>query len=317
MKIAQKITHLFFPRESNNQKAKILHSSTLSLFVLFFVFYQIILNVLPKVRPDILGFAANIPPSEVIRLTNEKRAQSGLPALTENGTLSQAALAKGADMLNKGYWSHVAPDGTQPWTFFTNAGYKYRYAGENLARDFSSASSAVEAWMASSSHKDNILSSKYKEIGIAVVEGNLAGVDTTIIVQFFGTKYVDSVPAVPIAEAKSVSTSKPQATLTPAPKPTIAATPLGSPTSSPASFMAMGEEPPPQAPKAKLTISPFTTTRSVSLVIVGVLLVIALIDWFESNRKELARVSSRSFAHVAFFGMILFIALILRAGQII
>ena len=38
--------------------------------------------------------------------------------------------------------------------------------------------------MNSPSHKENILSSKYKEIGIGVIEGNLAGVDTTIIVQF-------------------------------------------------------------------------------------------------------------------------------------
>ena len=314
MKIAQRLAHFFYPRESNNQKAKILHSSSLFLFAFFLVIYQLVLNFLPKIKPDILGFAANISPSEVIRLTNEKRAEVGLPALTENSVLDQAAQSKGADMLNKDYWSHIAPDGTQPWTFFINAGYKYRYAGENLARDFSSASSAVDAWMASPSHKENILSSKYKEIGIAVVEGDLAGVDTTIIVQFFGTKYSDTLPAVPIAEAKSVFTSSPEPTLTP--KPTILALPIESPSSSPASFVAMSEEPP-QAPKTKFTLSPFTTTRSVSLVIISVLLLIMIIDWVESNRKQLARVSSRSFAHVAFFGMILAIALILKAGQII
>jgi len=316
MKFAHKLAHLIFPRESNNQKAKLLHSSSLSLLIFFIVVYQLVLNFLPRIRPDILGFAANIPPSEVIRLTNEKRAEAGLPALVENGTLSQAAQAKGADMLNRDYWSHVAPDGTQPWTFFTNAGYKYRYAGENLARDFSSAPAAVEAWMASPTHKDNIMSPKYKEIGIAVVEGDLAGVDTTIVVQFFGTKYADSLPAVPIAEAKSVSTTKPIATV--APKPTIQATPLELPTSSPASFVAMNQgEEPPQAPKSKITFSPFGTTKSVSLVIIGVLLFIMVIDFVESNRKQLARVSSRSFAHVAFFGMIFAIALILKAGQII
>ena len=316
MKIAHKLAHLIFPRESNNQKAKLLHSSSLAVFIFFIVIYQLVINFLPTIRPDILGFAANIPPSEVIRLTNEKRAQAGLPALVENGTLSQAAQSKGADMLNRDYWSHIAPDGTQPWTFFTNAGYKYRYAGENLARDFSSAPAAVEAWMASPSHKENIMSAKYKEIGIAVVEGDLAGVDTTIVVQFFGTKYADSLPAVPIAEAKSVSTTKPAATV--APKPTIQATPLELPTSSPASFVAMNQgDEPPQAPKSKITFSPFGTTKSVSLVIISVLLFIMVIDWVESNRKQLARVSSRSFSHVAFFGMIFAIALILKAGQII
>jgi hypothetical protein len=321
MKFAHKLAHLVFPRESNNQKAKLLHSSSLSFLVLFIVIYQLVLNFLPQIRPDILGFAANIAPSEVIRLTNEKRAQAGLPALTENGTLSQAAQAKGADMLNRDYWSHIAPDGTQPWTFFTNAGYRYRYAGENLARDFSSPSSAVEAWMASSSHKDNIMSAKYKEIGIAVVEGDLAGVDTTIIVQFFGTKYTDTLPAVPIAEAKSnttTSTIKPTVIPTVKPVPTIIATPLALSSASPASFVAMnkGEEPP-QAQKPKITISPFATTKSVSLIIISVLLLVMVIDWVESNRKQLARISSRSFAHIAFFVMIFAIALILKAGQII
>jgi hypothetical protein len=173
--------------------------------------------------------------------------------------------------------------------------------------------------MASSSHKDNILSSKYKEIGIAVVEGDLAGVDTTIIVQFFGTKYTDTLPVVPVAEAKTNSTSTIKPTIIPTekPEPTIMATPLPSSSSSPSSFVAMNEENPPQAPKAKLSLSPFKSTRTVSLVIIGVLLVIMMIDWIESNRKQLARISSRSFAHIAFFIMIFAIALILKAGQII
>ena len=213
MNFIQKIAHLLIPRESNNQKAKLLHSSSLTLIAFAFILYPLIISFVPRFAPKILGFAANISPSEVVSLTNEKRVQAGLLPLTLNSTLSQAAQAKGADMLNKGYWAHVAPDGTQPWTFFTNFGYKYRYAGENLARDFSSASSAVEAWMNSPSHKENLLSSKYKEIGIGVVEGNLAGVDTTIIVQFFGTKYADTISA-PIAEAKG-TTSSPVASIVP------------------------------------------------------------------------------------------------------
>ena len=102
-------------------------------------------------------------------------------------------------MIDRDYWAHVAPDGTQPWKFFTSFGYKYRYAGENLARDFSNASSAMDAWMNSPTHKENILNPKYKEIGIGVVEGDLAGTDTTIIVQFFGATYADKVVQ-PIAQ---------------------------------------------------------------------------------------------------------------------
>ena len=302
MKFVHKIAHLLVPRESNNQKAKLLHNSSLTLITFAFIFYQLIISFVPRFAPKILGFAANISPDEVVRLTNEKRTQSGLLPLSLNSTLSQAAQAKGADMLNKGYWAHVAPDGTQPWTFITNFGYKYRYAGENLARDFSSASSAVEAWMKSSSHKENLLSSKYKEIGIGVIEGNLAGVDTTIIVQFFGTKYVDTVPA-PIAEAKA-AVSSPIATIVPTPAPT--ATPK-----------AVGPTPTPPVVETKVLVSPFSVTKSFSLGIVGLLLFVLIIDGILVSKRRIARIAGRTFAHIAFLGMILAIVLILKAGQII
>src|SRR3990170_3016481 len=207
MRLFQKIAHLLIPHESNNHKAKLLHNSSLTLLIIGLLLYQGVLSFFPRFSPDILGYAANIPPDEVIRLTNEKRAAAGVGALTTNATLSAAAQAKGADMLNKDYWAHISPDGTQPWYFFTSFGYKYRYAGENLARDFSDPASAVEAWMASPSHKENMLSSKYKEVGVAVIEGDMAGVDTTVIVQFFGTNLVDTLPETPVAQAQALGLS--------------------------------------------------------------------------------------------------------------
>ena len=286
MKFIHKIAHLISPRESNNQKAKLLHSSSLIFLTFFLVFYQVVLTFLPKVGAKILGYAAQISPEEVVRLTNEKRIQAGLSPLEINPTLSSAALAKGTDMLNRDYWAHVAPDGTQPWKFFVDFGYKYRYAGENLARDFSNPSSAVDAWMSSPTHKENILSSKYKEIGIGVIEGDLAGVDTTIIVQFFGTKYLDTVPAVPVAKAQTSSV-----------QPLVLSTPF---------------------PSARnILISPFTSTRSISLVVVGILLGVLVLDTLIVSRRRIVRIGGRAFAHLAFLGMIFAILLILRAGSIL
>lgn len=309
MKFAHRLAHLFFPRESNNHKAKLLHSSSLTVITFALVLFQLVLTFIPKLSPSILGYAANIPPSEVIRLSNEKRAAAGLSPLEENATLSQAAQAKGADMLAKGYWAHVAPDGTQPWKFFTNAGYKYRYAGENLARDFSNPSSAVEAWMSSPSHRENLMSPKYKEIGVAVVEGNLAGVETTIIVQLFGTQYADSLPVVPVAEAKTQGTNTIMTTATTKP---VAVANLA--TMEPTSIGNQNVE---AVTPQKSFLSPFLTTRNISLLIVSVLLVVLVVDGITTNKKGIARISSRSFAHVAFLGMILAIVLILKAGQII
>jgi hypothetical protein len=73
-----------------------------------------------------------------------------------------------------------------PWYWITQTGYEYLYAGENLAKDFITAQSAVDAWMASSTHKSNIISPYYKDMGIAVVEGKLQGKPTVLVVQIFG-----------------------------------------------------------------------------------------------------------------------------------
>ena len=301
MKIVNKLVHLLIPHESNNQKAKLLHNSSLAFLTFAFIFYQAVLTFLPGLGSKVLGYAANISPDEVIRLTNEKRVQNGLPPLVLNSTLSAAALAKGTDMINKDYWAHVSPNGTQPWKFFMDFGYRYRYAGENLARDFSNASSAVDAWMASPSHRENMLSGKYKEIGIGVVEGDLAGVDTTIIVQFFGTKYADSLPVAPVAQTKG-------ATPTPQPKAVVLATPI--PTFSPVGTTTLSTPKP-------ILISPFNTTKNVSLVIVGVLLGVLVIDGLVTSRRRIVRIGGRTFAHLAFLGMILAVVLILKAGQVL
>jgi uncharacterized protein YkwD len=314
MRFVKLLAHLFIPHETNNQKAKLLHPSSLSLIAVFLIAFQLVLTFGNKTFPRVLGYAANISPQEVIRLTNAQRATGGLAPLTENGTLNGAAIAKGNDMLAKGYWAHFSPDGTSPWSFFLSFGYKYRYAGENLARDFGDAGSAVSAWMASPTHRDNIMNAKYKEIGIGVVEGSLAGVDTTIIVQFFGTPAgSDVIPEVQ-AEAKpsTPASAKPKATVVPAtptptatPIPVVAAvtpSPVPLPTPSIASFS---------------FVSPFNSTRNLSMGIVGVLLLVLSIDLIVVRRRRIARIGGRTLAHIAFFGMILAVILILKAGQII
>lgn len=296
----EKLIHLFIPRNSNNHKAKILHSSSLLVIASLFVVFQGLINLLPRFGPNILGFAAQISPEEVIRLTNQKRVEAGLPALTFNQTLASAAYTKGRDMIDRDYWAHVAPDGTQPWKFFTQFGYRYRYAGENLARDFSSASAAVDAWMNSPTHRENILNPKYKEIGIGVTEGDLAGVDTTIIVQFFGATYADQTPQ------KVAEVSKKEVVQQKTPEPTASPTliPITATITTP-------------APNQQVLISPFNTTRFASISIVGLLLIIFVLDAFLVSRRRIVRIAGRTFAHVTFLGMILIIILILKSGKIL
>jgi len=328
MSIRNFLIHLFIPHHSNNQKPKLLHPSTLVIIAFLLSFLQIFLHFLPRANVRVLGYAANISVDEVFRLTNQKRQEAGLPPLKLDPVLSQAAKNKGEDMLAKDYWAHVSPDGVEPWKFFLDAGYKYRYAGENLARDFSNAASAVDAWMASPSHRENMLSPKYEEIGIAVVEGDLAGVDTTLIVQFFGTRMAGTSQVSPVAKKEeqkpSVASVKVQEEK-PLPVPTQA--PLSEPT--PLAFVqsqnglviksgsALGENvsrtPPPRA----FLISPFNLVRDLSFFFLIILFIVFLVDAIIVSRKNITRVSGRSFAHISFIGMILAIAFILKAGKIL
>jgi len=307
MRFLKFLRHLFIPHESNNQKAKLLHPSSLSLIAVGLIAFQLILGFTHKAFPNVLGYAANISPAEVIRLTNVQRAANGLNALSENSTLDAAALAKGNDMLAKGYWAHFAPDGTSPWSFFLKFGYKYKYAGENLARDFQDAPSAVNAWMNSPSHKENILNPNYSEIGIGVVEGSLSGADTTIIVQFFGSP-LSNQAAIPIVKAKevAVSTAKPNAVTLPTNSP--------SPVPTPAEIVINKQG----TPAASTTlVSPFNSTKNISLLVTGLLILVLSIDIIVVRRKRIYRVGGRALAHLAYFGMILAVILILKAGQII
>jgi hypothetical protein len=317
MKLARKFVdgfvHLYFPHEGNNFKAKILHPSGYFFLKVFLILVQVTITFFHFPRARILGYAANISPQEVIQITNQKRVEAGLNPLEEDPILSQAALAKGTDMVNRDYWAHVAPDGTQPWSFFVNYGYKYKYAGENLARDFSNAPSAVEAWMASPSHKENMLSPKYREIGIGVVEGELNGVDTTIIVQFFGTKYTDTIPIQPVAEvpaATTIPTTTPTPTVAPTATPAPTQTPMETGPSLQIANVETGQEP-------EVLVSPFYTTKGISIAVVSLLLVVLIVDAFVTSKRRIRRIGGRTFAHIAFLGMLLAIVLILRAGQIV
>lgn len=315
----EKLIHLLIPRESNNHKAKVLHSSSLIVLASLMILFQAVINYIPKINGSILGYAASISREEVVRLTNIKRVEAGLQPLVLNNALSTAAQAKGNDMISKDYWAHVSPDGTQPWAFFNSVGYKYRYAGENLARDFSNANSAVDAWMNSPTHRDNILNSKYKEVGIGVVEGDLAGSDTTIIVQFFGATYADRVDK-PIAQAQSVEDNSQKTIVLPTTVPTIV--PTTAPTREPvptliAEVKAMPAVITTPDPDQKVLISPFTTTRSVSIVVVALLLLIFMVDAFLVSKRRITRIAGRTFAHVAFLGMVLTVIIILKSGQIL
>ncbi|MEY2664998.1 MAG: hypothetical protein RLZZ480_103 [Candidatus Parcubacteria bacterium] len=159
-------------------------------------------------------------PSVVVELTNEERADLGESALRRSSVLDAAAQMKAQHMAKNEYFAHYAPDGTSPWYWFDAAGYKYAHAGENLAIHFTDSDEVVEAWMDSPTHRANIVSGKYTEIGVGTAKGTYDGYDTVYVVQLFGAPAAQPVvkttpvaqaaaPAPTLAEAAPVASEAP------------------------------------------------------------------------------------------------------------
>lgn len=111
--------------------------------------------------------------AEVIRLVNEARAQNGLSPLKTNWELSRVARYKSQDMVNNHYFSHTSPTYGTPFDMIKAFGLSYRAAGENIAYGQATPQAVVTAWMNSSGHRANILSSSYTQIGVGyVAQGN-------------------------------------------------------------------------------------------------------------------------------------------------
>ncbi len=188
-----KLSHFFVPHKKNNFRAHLLKPVALYTVVFSLLALQFSFLFIKSSYPSVLGVSYSITPDDIIAQTNDQRGKNGLSPLSKNGQLTVAAQLKGNDMLAKGYWAHVSPDGKQPWVWIAQAGYSYNRAGENLAKDFRDSISVTNAWMASPGHRANILNPNYKEIGVAVVSGPFNGYDTVIVVQMFGEPFGSSV----------------------------------------------------------------------------------------------------------------------------
>ncbi|MDD5084120.1 MAG: CAP domain-containing protein [Candidatus Moranbacteria bacterium] len=130
--------------------------------------------------------ASEITPKKVVELVNQDRAKEGLAPLRVSEELTKAAQAKADDMAKEDYFAHTSPKGRTPWYWIQQSEYDYRFAGENLAIHFTDAESQEQAWMISVKHKENILSPKYQDIGVAVDHTVQNGQSTIIVVQMFG-----------------------------------------------------------------------------------------------------------------------------------
>ena len=100
---------------------------------------------------------------EAFELANQQRIAVGLPAYVWSNELAIAAQVRAKEIVTT--FSHTRPDGSSYWTVNSQLVY-----GENLARGYNSAASAVDGWMNSPTHRANILDTTLVTVGIAIYE---------------------------------------------------------------------------------------------------------------------------------------------------
>ncbi|HVV14943.1 MAG TPA: CAP domain-containing protein [Candidatus Paceibacterota bacterium] len=229
----RKVKDHFIPSARNVYRPHVLRRPFLVFFLAVILTAEGVFVFDLVARQYAFNFLASVLPGEVIALTNTERVDNNVGRLSENALLDAAAQAKADDMAAKGYFSHVGPDGKEPWAWITGAGYGYNSAGENLAVRFSDSTDVVNAWMASPTHRANIVKPVYQEIGVGVAQGTFQGQPATFVVQYFGTPLSTGLAAAP--EQRLAVASAPAA-------PEEAASPASAPAGAAASADVQGAE---------------------------------------------------------------------------
>ncbi len=94
---------------------------------------------------------------------NDERTSAGLDELKWDKNLETVSSVRAKECSQK--FSHTRPDGRQWYTVNSKI-----QGGENLAFGFDTADDAVDAWMNSPTHRDNILYDEFARVAISIYE---------------------------------------------------------------------------------------------------------------------------------------------------
>jgi hypothetical protein len=199
----------------------------------------------------------------------------------------------------------------------------------------------VEAWMASPTHKANIVNPRYSDIGIAVINGNLEGFETTLVVQMFGApRASEALAAQTSPEAVTISQQVPQLDPPSVQPATVAAAEsesdasasnsaeIGSTLSSPSAEVAGVAPPVPRnavlasflVPQGAVLVPPLFTPlqlmKAVFLSITMMLIMTLMYDGFIIGNRQTLRLVGKNMAHIAFWFAVTFLIIFFKGGII-
>lgn len=112
--------------------------------------------------------------SEMFAKVNMERKKLAIDELIWLSTLVPVARAHAKDMWVRAYFSHYSPDGKDVGDRLNEANITYSFVGENLALA-PTVQTAHTGLMNSQGHRENILDSRFKKIGIGVIDNGVYG----------------------------------------------------------------------------------------------------------------------------------------------
>ena len=138
--------------------------------------------------------------TSLLAQVNSVRRSRGLRVLRISRGLSSAAAYHSRQMVQHGFFEHESRGGGPFWKrverFYGSGGFRAWEVGENLAYgspDLSPAAT-VRMWMNSPGHRENLLSRRWREIGLGVLHvgsagGEFGGSPVTVVTADFGYRF--------------------------------------------------------------------------------------------------------------------------------
>ena len=121
----------------------------------------------PSMDDDYTPDSLSAQEQKAANLLNQDRIRNGLPALTIDPELSRIARIKSEDMRDNNYFAHESPTYGKVSAMLRHFGYSFTGAGENIALH-ATVDKAQAAFMSSTGHRRNVLSSAWTKAGVGV-----------------------------------------------------------------------------------------------------------------------------------------------------
>lgn len=123
---------------------------------------------------------------------NGARGRRGLQAVSLSPALAGAAGDHARDMVARGFFDHLTPDGGNVADRARRHSYDYRKLGENLAVGQATPEAVIRAWTDSPGHASVLFDPQLREVGVGYIPGPLRRPPNTynhVWVAVFGTRH--------------------------------------------------------------------------------------------------------------------------------